>query len=884
MPQLEPPSRSQLISIPLELPPQLIVFIDAEEEFEWTSFSRTATSVVNISRQGPALEVLNRYGITPTFLVDYPVATKPESTAPLLEFLSHGLIRIGSQLHPWVNPPHDETLSVRNTYPGNLPRELESAKIQALTEAIRDTFQIQPRTYRSGRYGFGPNTADLLRLHGYETDSSFMPLTNYTATGGPDFSAIESQPFWLNDERSVLELPITVGLIGRLSGLGPSFSRSVSGRIGRGIHLGGLLARTQLLEKIRLTPEGIPLELAKEMTRTLITRGQRVFNLTYHSSSLLPGATPYVKTRDDLKRFIDWLEQYCDFFFNEVRGQTATPEDVYARAKFTPQVPDKRDLTIAVTNTTTLPHPGDSVGVVHDVDSLYPEPASKEKSLEQPADTQTAAPSPQKMGNLVSGSTWMVAMRFGVRLIGVASTVVLARLLTPADFGLVAMAMLVISFLEVFSDTGQQLALIRHPNPQRSHYDSAWTSSLILNSALTLIILAASPFAGSYFNEERVEPVIQLLAFRVFLIGLVNIGTIDFRRHLNFRREFQYFVLRKMFSFVATLACAFWLRSYWALAIGTVVGHVLEVVLSYVMHPYRPRFDLSKVREIWSYSIWLLVAALGRFFEGRIDAVVAAGIVDSSRMGLYTISVELGALPVTEILDPAARALFPNYVRVANNPELLANAYLGVFAATVSVAAVLGTGVASVANEFVTVLLGGQWLEAVPLVQIFAFSAAVSGVCGSVYPVLNAAGESRITAIQTWIRVCLFIPALAWAASTGELINFALAQLSVTILLIPMFFWRLMKILPLTWSALLARVWRAPLAACAMAFGISWLRAQISLPHPSLGLLIFSLFGAFLFVSTHAFLWLLAGRPAGLEAEIVELARQLLKRRFARAR
>ena len=163
---------------------------------------------------------------------------------------------------------------------------------------------------------------------------------------------------------------------------------------------------------------------------------------------------------------------------------------------------------------------------------------------------------------LIHGSTWMVAMRMGIRGIGLVNTLVLARLLTPSDFGIVAMAMLLVSFIEVFAETGQQSALIRHPNPQRAHYDTAWTMSLLINSALCLIILAASKYSVLYFHDERIVPVIQFLAFRVFVGGFLNIGVVNFRRDLDFAREFRFGVFKKVLTLVATITMAFAWRDY----------------------------------------------------------------------------------------------------------------------------------------------------------------------------------------------------------------------------------------------------------------------------------------------------------------------------------
>lgn len=462
----------------------------------------------------------------------------------------------------------------------------------------------------------------------------------------------------------------------------------------------------------------------------------------------------------------------------------------------------------------------------------------------------------------------MVGMRFGIRSIGLISTIALARLLTPEDFGIVAMAMLLIGFIEVFGETGQQLALIRHPNPERAHFDSAWTMSIAIALFLGLVVFAVAPFATYYFHDPRIVPVVQVMSLRVFLTGFINIGVVNFRRDLDFAKDFRFGVLRKLLSFVVTLTLALLWRDYWALVVGTIVGHILEVGLSYIMHPYRPRFSLAKVRELWSYSTWLLVAHLGRFFQTRVDEIVVAGAVPPALLGKYSVAAEFGALSRTEILEPVARALFPNYARLAHDLDALRKTYLNVLATITAIAASAGTGLALVANDFVAVVLGPQWVGAGELMALFAVAAAVIGVSDTVFSVVSALGHSRLAAIQTWMRVLLYLPAMAWAATTHDLKNFAIAKLAVAVAITPAYFTALRRVLPMTWADLGRAVWRPICAAVVMAAVVGML-PWAELESALLRLIAMSAMGALVFVATQLALWRLSGQPDGLEAGLL---------------
>jgi glycosyltransferase involved in cell wall biosynthesis len=314
-------------------PPLIVTLIDAEETFDWTHqpFSRASADVRSMSQQFLAHRIFDRYGVVPTYMIDYPVATQSDGCGPLRELLADARCDIGAQLHAWVTPPLTEELTARNSYPGNLPVALEYQKIDTLTKAIEDGLKMRPQIYRAGRFGAGPRTGDILRRLGYLADSSVMPGWSFARQGGPDFMHACAAPYWTDPERTLLELPSTAGFVGRLADAGEKLRRIQFSRWSEAFYGPALMARLGLLERIRLTPEGILIEEAKRLVRYMLNRGHRVFVLTYHTPSLLPGCTPYVRTQQDLTRFLDWLNEFYDFFTGELHGRPATWGEVHER-------------------------------------------------------------------------------------------------------------------------------------------------------------------------------------------------------------------------------------------------------------------------------------------------------------------------------------------------------------------------------------------------------------------------------------------------------------------------------------------------------------------------------------------------------------------------
>ena len=309
--------------------PRLVVVIDTEEEFDWARpLARANVAVSNIAEQPRAQALFRPRGVVPTYVVDYPVAADADSAAVMRGFADGGEAVIGAHLHPWVTPPDREAVTPVNSYAGNLPADLERAKMERLTDAIETATGVRPSVYKAGRYGFGPNTARLLAELGYEVDTSMVAHSAFTADGGPDYTRVAGQPAWLAGPGEILELPLTAGFAGVARAAGARAFPRLTGPWATRLRLPGVLARSRVLEKIRLSPEGTTLAEMKRLTTALLADGQRVFCLAYHSSTLLPGGSPYAATPGDVTAFLDRIAGYLDFFLEEIGGVPATPLEI----------------------------------------------------------------------------------------------------------------------------------------------------------------------------------------------------------------------------------------------------------------------------------------------------------------------------------------------------------------------------------------------------------------------------------------------------------------------------------------------------------------------------------------------------------------------------
>lgn len=303
-----------------ETPPTLLVVVDTEEEFDWGApFDRASTSVRNIDAQPLAQAIFDAHGIVPTYVVDYPVATTASAVAVLKPMLDAGRCEIGAHLHPWVNPPHEETVTARHSFASNLPAPLRQRKLEALRDAINASFGRGPVVYKAGRYGIGDDTATMLPALGFTADTSVVPHSDFSDIDGPDFRGLPDRPF---STGTLAEVPLSVHFLGRLAGFGPTLFPVLEQL--RRFRAPGLAARLGLLERLRLSPEDHTFDDMRRQTEAALAQGHRYLLLTYHSSSLMPGGSPYARTaaqRDDLLR---QLERYVAYFTSFPHWATTT--------------------------------------------------------------------------------------------------------------------------------------------------------------------------------------------------------------------------------------------------------------------------------------------------------------------------------------------------------------------------------------------------------------------------------------------------------------------------------------------------------------------------------------------------------------------------------
>ena len=498
---------------------------------------------------------------------------------------------------------------------------------------------------------------------------------------------------------------------------------------------------------------------------------------------------------------------------------------------------------------------------------------------DQPPDTRSVA------RRVAAGTGWVIAWRMATRNLGLISTLILVRLLNPEDFGLVALAMGFVTTVDALSAIGVQDALVREPSPGRDMYDAAFTINAIRGVLTATIIACIAWPTAAFFKEPRLVEVMMALSLAMLLGAFENIGTVDFRRQLAFRAEFNLQFFSRLAGVVATIAVALLWHSYWALVVGILTTRVMRLVQSYTMCAYRPKVALGAWRRLIGFSLWTWSLAMVFQMRDRADGIIIGRMLGTAQIGVFTIGSELGGLPVTEIVEPLNRTLFSGFSLLHQKSESPTRLYLDAVETAVILILPAGIGISMVADPMVRLILGANWMSVVPIIQIVAIASTISVFGNFSGMFLNAVGKPQesffICIVSTFVRVPLMIWLISTMGLPGAAIAVAIALLSDQSL----FLWRTLDRLKISMMDLLARIWRASLSTLAMVvclamFGMAWTPGieGSSLSYTT-DLLMRCTTGALVYGVVLTLMWFVAGQPDGAERQFLAMARNYLTRR-----
>lgn len=462
------------------------------------------------------------------------------------------------------------------------------------------------------------------------------------------------------------------------------------------------------------------------------------------------------------------------------------------------------------------------------------------------------------------------------KLIALISTLVLARLLVPEDFGLIAMGMSVVALTDLMNSFGFDTTLIQKQDANRTHFDTAWTYSVCLGLGVALLIVALAHPASLYFRDERLFGILLGFAVASAIQGFENIGVVVFRKSLDFRSDFYLLLSKKFAGFAVTLIAAIVFRSYWALVAGAIFGRTAGVVISYWIHPYRPKFSLAGGRDLFVFSKWLVLNNFVHFLESRsVDYILGRG-VGAVSVGIFGVAQQLASMPSTELVAPLNRAALPAYSQVASDRVRLKHEALRVIGMISLLIFPLAAGLASLAEPVIYLMLGQKWIEVIPLLQVLSIYGIVIALHSNINQVYLALGVPRVITLVSVGMVAFLIPLLVVNVAKFGVLGAAWTFMVYAIVATPIVhgvFFRLLNVRP---TQYLKEIWRPLLAAIFMVVSIKYCDVDVYANQSSILVLLLLvkgiLIGAASYLLSVAALWYLSGSPDGAESTVFELA------------
>ena len=293
-------------------------------------------------------------------------------------------------------------------------------------------------------------------------------------------------------------------------------------------------------------------------------------------------------------------------------------------------------------------------------------------------------------------------MRATDRAIRFVQLILVARLLSPAIVGVFAIALLVLTLLDVFTFTGFQQALIQKQEEIEGDIDSVWTVQIIRGSLLALAVFLTAPIIAAFFRGPEVEAPLRVLAVSPLILGFSNVAIVRFRRELDYRRWFINVVGADFLSLIVVVAAAFAWRNVWALVAGVLVRDLTTVVLSFVLHPRLPRIRLHllRLRRLGKFSRWVTGNRIVAYLANEGDDILLGRWLGAATLGLYQVGYRISSLVSTEITQVLDRATFPAFSRVQQELERLRRGYMISLEATSALVFPVTAGILLLGAEF----------------------------------------------------------------------------------------------------------------------------------------------------------------------------------------
>ena len=476
---------------------------------------------------------------------------------------------------------------------------------------------------------------------------------------------------------------------------------------------------------------------------------------------------------------------------------------------------------------------------------------------------------------MADGAVWLIGLRMATRLLGLISLLIVARLLLPEDYALIALATTIAALLEVAGDFGAELMVIREQNADRHDYDTAFTITLIKGVIDAVLLCALAKPIALWFGDVRLENIIYCCAAASLVFSARNIGVVDFRKNLEINKEFAFQITGKLAQFFTAVILAYLWQSYWALMAAILVHRVVMLATSYILSSYRPRLSLRYWRKYFNFSKWIAINNLLMFGRDRLDTLIVGKMTTPTTLGHYQLAHEIANLPTTDLVGPVTRALFPGYAMIADDRDRLAPSFVDSLAALMLVALPFGFGLSLIGEPLVALFFNENWQAAAPLITALAVFGVIRACYANSGVLFLALGRVRIEPMLMAVYIAIAVPLMILLIPPFGPMGAAYALIIAASLNLILNYVVVCRLLAMPLMDLWRKVWRILAASAVMCLVIFLIMPLADAPLAQIGLAFAA--GAISYLGCIWLLWGLSGAPDGPERHTLDYLANLAR-------
>lgn len=394
------------------------------------------------------------------------------------------------------------------------------------------------------------------------------------------------------------------------------------------------------------------------------------------------------------------------------------------------------------------------------------------------------------------GISWMGGFRGISRAIAIFRGIVLARILTPSQFGVFGIATIILSFLEILTETGINVFLIQEKNKIDKFVNSAWLVSILRGTVLTFLIIVSSPLIVDFFKMPDLHRFLILISLVPFIRGFINPSIVKYQKELKFKKEFLLRSSIYLVDSIVSLMLALIMKDAIGFVWGLLVGAILEVILSFILFNPKPlfRIEFNLVKKILNRGKWVTAYGIFNYIAQEGDTIVVGKLLGASPVGIYQMGYRLSTLPISEISDVVNRVVFPVYSIISEEKKRLLKAFKKTLLAVLFPVVILSTIIFFLPRSFIEILLSPQWGEISTILKILVIYGMLRAISGISSALFLAVGKQNFVAYMTFVRFLILAVTIIPLTHKYGIIGASLSALLSVLFEIPLIAYYIWKV------------------------------------------------------------------------------------------